>query len=186
LGVFNKNKCFQKLKKTFDEFVSMCCPVIVGFGPMAFRSSVPDMLSWHEARHLRGLLNQGCQMLYFQTENPTLGKFWKAMKWKIFVYFTDIWSILRSFGIFCVAFMVVWYIFPVLVSFIKKNLATLFRTNLICSPDLDALLRRAEMVCVERVHFVFCDCFVTFVLHYLYTVVVILAAFNTIQSCDRS
>jgi hypothetical protein len=44
------------------------------------------------------------------------------------VYFIDIWSILRPFGIFCghlVYFIVIWYICPVLVCCAKINLATL-------------------------------------------------------------
>jgi hypothetical protein len=56
----------------------------------------------------------GCQMACFQTKNPNLGKFWRVLQYKMFVYFTDIWSILRPFGINCVHsvyFMVIWYIF---------------------------------------------------------------------------
>jgi hypothetical protein len=26
-------------------------------------------------------LSQGCQMVYFQTKNPNLGKFWRAFNW---------------------------------------------------------------------------------------------------------
>jgi hypothetical protein len=29
---------------------------------------------------------QGCQMAYYQTKNPDLGKFWRVLKWKILVY----------------------------------------------------------------------------------------------------
>jgi hypothetical protein len=58
---------------------------------------------------------QGCQMVYFQTKNPNLGESWRALDWKMLVYFTAIWDILRPFGAF----------FPVLVSCTKKNLATL-------------------------------------------------------------
>jgi hypothetical protein len=53
---------------------------------------------------------QGCQMVCFKTKNPNLGKIWKAL------------------GIFydhLVNFVFIWYIFPVLVSCTKKNLATL-------------------------------------------------------------
>jgi hypothetical protein len=45
-------------------------------------------------------VHQGCQMVYFKTKNPELGKFWRALDWKndIFYchleYFTDIWDIL--------------------------------------------------------------------------------------------
>jgi hypothetical protein len=45
--------------------------------------------------------NQGCQMIYFQTKNPNLGKFWRVLQWKMSVYvfyehlvslyFMDIW-----------------------------------------------------------------------------------------------
>jgi hypothetical protein len=44
------------------------------------------------------------------------------------IYFMAIWKILMTFGIFYdhfVDFVLVWYIFPVLVSCTKKNLATL-------------------------------------------------------------
>jgi hypothetical protein len=42
---------------------------------------------------------QGCQMVYFQTKNPNWGKFWRALEWKMFVYFMTVWNILRPFGI---------------------------------------------------------------------------------------
>jgi hypothetical protein len=31
-------------------------------------------------------------MVYFQTKNPNLGKFWRAIDWKMFIYFMDIWN----------------------------------------------------------------------------------------------
>jgi hypothetical protein len=37
---------------------------------------------------------QGCQMVYFQTKNLNLGKFWRALGEKMFVYFMPIWNIL--------------------------------------------------------------------------------------------
>jgi hypothetical protein len=43
--------------------------------------------------------NQGCQMLYFQTQNPNYGKFWRALEWKMMAYFMVIWNILCPFGI---------------------------------------------------------------------------------------
>jgi hypothetical protein len=73
--------------------------------------------------------NQGCQMVYFQTKNPNLGKILEGL-WlqngyshlKYFTgilgYFMKIWYILRSFGTF----------YPLLVSCTKKNLATLVST----------------------------------------------------------
>jgi hypothetical protein len=63
-------------------------------------------------------------MVYFQTQNPNLGKFGRVLRWKMLVDFMAILSILRTFGIF----MVIWYIswpigifIPVLVCFIKKK-----------------------------------------------------------------
>jgi hypothetical protein len=38
-------------------------------------------------------------MVYFQTKNRNLGQFWRALQWKMFEYFIDIWSILRPFDI---------------------------------------------------------------------------------------
>jgi hypothetical protein len=61
---------------------------------------------------------QGCQMVCFQTQNPNLGKFWRALEWKMFVYFMTIWNNLRPFDIIygrLVKFVVIWYIFPILV-----------------------------------------------------------------------
>jgi hypothetical protein len=46
-------------------------------------------------------LKQGCQVAYFQTKNPDLGKFWRVLPWEMLVYFMVIWSILLPFGIFC-------------------------------------------------------------------------------------
>jgi hypothetical protein len=67
-------------------------------------------------------------MVCFRTKNPNLGQFWRALDWKngyilwpfeVFYghlgYFMTIWYILCSFGTFL----------PVLVSWAKKNLATL-------------------------------------------------------------
>jgi hypothetical protein len=78
-------------------------------------------LGWQRCR------NQGCQMVSFQPKTYNLGKFWRALDWKMLIYFMVIWKILQTFGIF-------WdhlYIscsfgtfFPVLVYGINKNLAT--------------------------------------------------------------
>jgi hypothetical protein len=43
----------------------------------------------------------------FQTKNPNLGKFWRALEWKMLVYFMVIWYILWPFG----NIVVIWYIF---------------------------------------------------------------------------
>jgi hypothetical protein len=89
--------------------------------------------------------NLGCQMGYFQTKIPNLGKKLGACNWRgwyilwpfglFYRYFMTVWYILWPFGTFydrLVHFMTVWYIlcsfdtfFPVLVSCTKKNLAIL-------------------------------------------------------------
>jgi hypothetical protein len=40
-------------------------------------------------------------MVYFQTKNPSMGKFWRALEWKSLVYSIYIWNILWPFGTFC-------------------------------------------------------------------------------------
>jgi hypothetical protein len=44
--------------------------------------------------------DQGCQMVYFQTKNTSLGKFWRALQWKMLVYFMAILCMLQSCDIF--------------------------------------------------------------------------------------
>jgi hypothetical protein len=73
---------------------------------------------------------QGCQMVYFQTKSPNLGKFWRVLYRKRLVHFTVLWSISLQFGILCghlVNLTVIWYIFHVLVRCIEINLAALPR-----------------------------------------------------------
>jgi hypothetical protein len=53
-------------------------------------------------------------MVCFQTKIPYLGKFWRALDWKMFIYFTAIWYILWRFGIFydhLVHLVFIWYFF---------------------------------------------------------------------------
>jgi hypothetical protein len=71
---------------------------------------------------------QGCQMVCFQTKNPYLGKFWRALDWKMLRSFMAIWNILRTYGKFydhLVHNVLIWYIFPASVSRTNKNLVTL-------------------------------------------------------------
>jgi hypothetical protein len=66
-------------------------------------------------------LCQGCQMVCFQTKNPDMGKFWRALDWKnVNIFYGHL-----------VHFVFIWYIFLVLVSCIKKNLATLVCARII-------------------------------------------------------
>jgi hypothetical protein len=46
------------------------------------------------------LNGQGCQMVYFDTKNSNLGKFWRALESKMWVYFIPIWNILLQLGKF--------------------------------------------------------------------------------------
>jgi hypothetical protein len=48
----------------------------------------------------RDNLQQGCQMVCFQTKNPNMSRFWRAFEWRMLVCFLVIWNILRPFGIF--------------------------------------------------------------------------------------
>jgi hypothetical protein len=67
-------------------------------------------------------MQQGCQMVYFLTKNPSLGKFWSILQWQMLVNFKATWSILLPLRIFYghfVYFVAIWVYF-------KNYLATLF------------------------------------------------------------
>jgi hypothetical protein len=54
-----------------------------------------------------------CQMVYFQTRNPNLGKFCRVLQWEILAYFIAIWSIFRPYrNMFYSTFAFFWYIVP--------------------------------------------------------------------------
>jgi hypothetical protein len=68
----------------------------------------------HVYTEYKGGSERGCQMVCFQTKNPNLGKFWRVLDWKMFIYFMDIWNILWTFGILydrLVHFVFIWRIF---------------------------------------------------------------------------
>jgi hypothetical protein len=71
---------------------------------------------------------QGCQT--FKPKNTNLGKFCGAFDWKMLIYFTAICNILRTFWIIYYHLVYFGVFFAVLVSFTKKNLATLPRDRL--------------------------------------------------------
>jgi hypothetical protein len=53
-------------------------------------------------------------MVYFQTKNPNLGKFWSTLDLKMLIYFMCISNILWTFVIFydhLAHFVFIWYIF---------------------------------------------------------------------------
>jgi hypothetical protein len=63
-------------------------------------------------------------MVCFQTKNPNLGKFWRAIEWKMFVDFITIWNNLRPFGvIYCrlLLLVVIWYVFSILVCLYQEK-----------------------------------------------------------------
>jgi hypothetical protein len=73
--------------------------------------------------------NTGLPHGLFQIKNPNLGKFWRALEWKMLAYFMAIWNILHPFGIIygrLVWFMVIWYISQFDMFGLRKNLPTLF------------------------------------------------------------
>jgi hypothetical protein len=37
-------------------------------------------------------------MVHFHTKNPNLGKFWRALAWKMSEYFGAIWNIVHTLG----------------------------------------------------------------------------------------
>jgi hypothetical protein len=77
-----------------------------------------------EREALTTRLEQGCQMVCFQTKNPNLGRFWRALEWKMMVYFMVIWNILLSFGINLWPFgnvVIIWYISPTFGILCKKS-----------------------------------------------------------------
>jgi hypothetical protein len=61
-----------------------------------------------------GLAWFGCRVArWFQTKNPNVGRFWRALEWKMMAYLMDIWDILWPFGKCCdnlVYFLPFWYI----------------------------------------------------------------------------
>jgi hypothetical protein len=59
-------------------------------------------------------------MVYFQTKNANLGKFWWTLVWKMF-YGHLVYSLAIGNG----NVVAIWYISPVLVYCVKKYLATL-------------------------------------------------------------
>jgi hypothetical protein len=51
-----------------------------------FKNQSHEIVPWFKPTFLKlGIRadNQGCQMVYFQTKNPNLGKFWSVFQWKI-------------------------------------------------------------------------------------------------------
>jgi hypothetical protein len=63
-------------------------------------------------------------MVCFQTKNSNLGKFWRALDWKMLIYFMPIWNILQAFGIFYNRwghFVFIWYFFGFDITYQEKS-----------------------------------------------------------------
>jgi hypothetical protein len=79
-------------------------------------------------------------MVYFQSKSTDLGKFWRALEWKMLTkfliiydhleHYAAIWYNLWQFGIVCGHLV---YIFPFWYVWTKKNLATLGQTLYVSS-----------------------------------------------------
>jgi hypothetical protein len=102
----NKNRCRLSLFYIFSRFFFLChtflwkqfCPLFIARKKAVYKvwPGLPDG--------------------YFQTKNPNLGIFWRALDWKMFLYFMAVSNILRTFEIFydhLVHFVSIWYIFSV-------------------------------------------------------------------------
>jgi hypothetical protein len=74
-------------------------------------------------------LDQCCQIFYFQTKNPDLGTFWRALEWKMLLYFVTFQDNLWPFGMYgslvCIIYGSLVYFFQFWYVWTKKNLATL-------------------------------------------------------------
>jgi hypothetical protein len=82
---------------------------------------------------------QGCQIVYFQTENPNLSVFLRISECKMLVYFMAIKNILRPFGIFCNKFGIYfpfWRVVP------RKIWQPSFRVALHLYSDVIKMLKR--------------------------------------------
>jgi hypothetical protein len=94
----------------------------------------------------------------FKTKNPNLGKFWRALDWKKWIYFMAISNMLWTFGIFyahLVHLVLIWDIFPVLVSWTKKNLATLLAKSFPGRPSCYYYFQGSQSTYVPSNNFVF-------------------------------
>jgi hypothetical protein len=103
-------------------------------------------------------MTQGCQMVYFQTKNPNLSAFWRALDWKMLIF-------LRLVGIFyghlgyLVHFVLICYFFlfwyhvctkknladPVPKSDGKNGRRKTMDCVWICSRKHDALLQQSNL-----------------------------------------
>jgi hypothetical protein len=94
--------------------------------------------------------NQGCQMICSQTKNSNLGKFWRALDWKMLIYFLAFGIFNGHFGIFydyLVHIVFIWYILCSFGTYCVHLVHILcsFGTYILCS---------FGKYCVHLVHFI--------------------------------
>jgi hypothetical protein len=75
------------------EFVLLFCATILHrhgdngkylfFGTSAVQMKAVSVSGSIQLSFLGTTLEQGCQMVSFQTKNPNLGGFWRTLKWKM-------------------------------------------------------------------------------------------------------
>jgi hypothetical protein len=93
-----KKNCPKNFTKLYGRNEASSNPSLIDFGAV---NVLPERSLDPRAVLVESL--QGCQMAYFQTKNPNLGKFWRVLKLTILVYFyfITISFILQPLGIFC-------------------------------------------------------------------------------------
>jgi hypothetical protein len=117
-GNLLKNLRMKMFREKFsaEVFVNPISAVLAGFKPGSRVHKVDGLATAPFSFVNLGLLNdesrpsleffftnceneQGCQMVYFQTKNTNLGKFWTALEWKRLVCSMAIGIVLWPFGI---------------------------------------------------------------------------------------
>jgi hypothetical protein len=76
-------------------------------------SKSSSSVQWQVEELLLGPNHPGLPDGFFQTKNPNLGNFLRALDWKMLIYFMVMWNILQTFGLFydhLVHFVFIWYI----------------------------------------------------------------------------
>jgi hypothetical protein len=77
--------------KTSCSFLAICLVVI---------SSVPNCFYTEEFVLTPADWLQGCQLVYFHTQNPNLGMFWRTWEWKMLLCLMTISNIWGHLGLF--------------------------------------------------------------------------------------
>jgi hypothetical protein len=64
---------------------------------MVYNSVVSYLIDFRQNSKVASCTYSDCQMVYFQTKNRNLGKFWRTLQWKMLIYIMDFWSSFRPF-----------------------------------------------------------------------------------------